>query len=154
MNKIGPGQAGGNTRSATISTWQHLAHGSVELHQVHVGPLFKPIHVPLDAIPPFYCVNGTTQLSATSKLLRVHSIPSLMSMMKMLKSTSPKTDPWGTPLMTSLHLDTQPLTATLWLQPSNQFFIHPIAQPSYPYLSNLEIRMWCRAMPKALHKSR
>lgn len=40
------------------------------------------------------------------------------------KGTSPKMDPWGISLVTSLHLDIELLTTTLWLQPSNQFFIH------------------------------
>jgi len=42
-----------------------------------------------------------------------------LSVIKMLKSTNSKTDPWGTPLFTSLHLDKEPLTTTLWLQPCN-----------------------------------
>ena len=32
-----------------------------------------------------------------------------MSLIKMLKSTGPKTDPWGTPLVTGLYLDMEPL---------------------------------------------
>lgn len=37
------------------------------------------------------------------------------SLIKMFKSTSPKIDPWGIPLLTSLHLHTEPLTTALWL---------------------------------------
>lgn len=33
---------------------QHLALSRVEPHLVHVGPLFKPVQVPLHGIPPFY----------------------------------------------------------------------------------------------------
>lgn len=54
------------------------------------------------------------------------------SLMMMLKSTSPMTDPL------SLLLDTVPLTTTLYLQPSNQFLIHWVVHPSNPYISNLE----------------
>jgi len=31
----------------------------------------------------------------------------------MLKSTGPSTDPWGTPLVTDLHLDIEPLNTAL-----------------------------------------
>ena len=54
---------------------------------------------------PFCHINYTQSLS--------------LSVIKMLKSTNSKTDPWGTPLFTSLHLDKEPLTTTLWLQPCN-----------------------------------
>ena len=33
-----------------------------------MGPLFEPVHVSLDGIPPFYCVSCTTQLGVISKL--------------------------------------------------------------------------------------
>jgi len=33
--------------------------------------------------------------------------------MSVIKSTSPKTNPWGTPLVTSLHLGIEPLTIML-----------------------------------------
>jgi len=86
-----------------------------------LGPLFKPVQIPLDGILSFYCVNHTTQLGVISKLAEV---PSSMSLIKMLESTGSKTDPWGTPLVSDLHLDIEPLTTTLWLQPSNLFLIH------------------------------
>lgn len=53
--------------------------------------------------------------------------------MKILKSTTPKTNLWGTPLMSSLHLAIQPLTTTPWLWPSNQLYW--IVQLSNPYFS-------------------
>ena len=65
-----------------------------------------------------------------------------MSLIKMLKCTSTKTDSWGTPYVIHLYLDLEPLTTALWLQPSNQFLTHQIVLLSNPYLSNLEIRMW------------
>ena len=69
-------------------------------------------------------------------------------LMKVLKSSSPKTDPWGTPLLTGLHPDTEPLITTLWLHPASQFLIHQTVHPSNPYLSNLERRMWWGTMSK------
>ena len=53
---------------------QHAALGIVEPHQVLVCPLFESVRVPLGGIPPFCCINCTTQPGATSKLLRVHLI--------------------------------------------------------------------------------
>ena len=41
----------------------------------------------------------------------------------------------------------------LWLQPSNQYFIHPIVQSSNPSLTNLESRMSCETVSHAFHKS-
>jgi len=73
-----------------------------------------------------------------------------MPLTKMLNSTGPKMDPWKTPLMTSLHLDIQTLTTTLWLWPYNQFFTYLRVQSSNPYLSNLGIGMWCGTTSKAL----
>ena len=81
-------------------------------------------------------------LLSSANLLTVHSIPSSISLIKMLKSTGPKTDTWRTSVVTGLHLDTELLATTLWLWPSNQFLIHWIVHPSNPPLSNLEIRMW------------
>lgn len=48
---------------------------------------------------------------SSAVLLRVHSIPLPMSLMKTLNSISPSMDPWGTPLITGFRLDIQPLTA-------------------------------------------
>jgi len=56
--------------------------------------------------------------------------------------------PLGDTTHHQLHLGMEPLTTALWLQPSNQLFIHP----SDPHLSHLEIRMWYSATSKALHK--
>lgn len=48
---------------------------------------------------------------------------------KMLNSSSTNTSPWGTLLVTGLHLDIKPLTATPWVQPSSQFLVH-VVRPS------------------------
>ena len=128
--------------------------GLVKPHQVPMCPLSEPVQVPLHGVPSFCCVHCTTQLGVISKLLRVHSIPPSVSLIEMLKSSGPRMDPWGTPLITGLHLDMEPLTTALWLRPSNQFFTHQKVQTSNLYLSNLEIWMWCGTTPKALHKYR
>ena len=98
---------------------------------------------------------STTQLSLVSSanLLRVHSSPSLMSLM-MLKSTGPKADPLGTPLVTSLHLDMVPFNTSFCVRPSNQFLTYWIVRLSSPYLSNVVIRMWWGTTSKVLPKTR
>lgn len=40
---------------------QHLAFVFVELHEVHVQPLLKPVQIPLDAILSVYHINCTTE---------------------------------------------------------------------------------------------
>ena len=49
----------------TSSHAQNLAFGFVEPHEVHLGPLLKPVKDPLDGIPSFWCVNCTPQLGVT-----------------------------------------------------------------------------------------
>ena len=61
--------------------------------------------------------------TSCTNLLRVHSISLSTLLIKMLKHTGPKTDPWAS-LVTGLHLDIKPVSTTLWLQSSNQFIIH------------------------------
>lgn len=68
----------------------------------------------------------------------------------MLKSTGPKTDPWGTLLMLCVQVEASSLMTTLRLRPSNQLLIHQVVYPSNPFLSNLEIWMWWGTMSKAL----
>jgi len=82
----------------------------------------------------FCCINWTSQLSFISKLSEDTVNPSI----------SPKINPWKTQLITTLYLDTEPLTTTLWLLPSNQFLTHWMLHPSSPYLFNLKIRIWYR----------
>ena len=93
-------------------------------------------------------------LVSSANLLSVHLISLSVSLMKIFNSTCPSTDPWGTPLVTNLHLDIKPLTTTLWMQLSNQFLIHLTVHPSNPYLSNLERRVLWVTLLKGLQKSR
>ena len=96
------------------------------------------------------CPSGVSSappnLVSSIDVLRVHSIPLSLSLMKMLNSIGPCTDPRGTPLVTSLHLDIDPLTTTLWMWPSNQFLIHRTVHPSNLYFPNLQ-RQWCCGGP-------
>jgi len=47
---------------------QDLALGLVEPHEVHTGPLFELVQVPVDGILSFWCVICTTQLGVICKL--------------------------------------------------------------------------------------
>ncbi|PKU46696.1 serine-rich hypothetical protein [Limosa lapponica baueri] len=47
---------------------QDAALGFVEPHEVHMGPLLKPVQIPLDGIPCLSCVNHATQLGVICKL--------------------------------------------------------------------------------------
>ncbi|KAM3837197.1 junctional adhesion molecule B isoform 1-T1 [Vipera latastei] len=51
-------------------------------------------------------------LVSSANLMGSPSIPLSKSLMKMLKSTGPRTEPWATPLHTSLHVDAVPLRTT------------------------------------------
>ncbi|KAJ7422755.1 Casein kinase I isoform delta [Pitangus sulphuratus] len=59
-----------------------------------------------------------------------------------------------TPLVTPFHVDVEPLTTTLRVQPSGQFPIHRAVHVSNPCLSSLETKMSCETVSDALHKSR
>ncbi|PKU34140.1 hypothetical protein llap_15555 [Limosa lapponica baueri] len=51
-----------------LTQMQDPALGIVEPHEVHMGPLLKPVQVPLDAIRSLRCVNHSTQLGVICKL--------------------------------------------------------------------------------------
>lgn len=101
----------------------------------------------------------SAHLSSPSRSLWIASLPSNLStrphsscnqktplplsLIKMLSSTGPSTDVWETLLITSLHLIIEPLTTTLWVQLSSQFFIHWVVHLSNPFLSSSETRMLC-----------
>ena len=47
---------------------QHLAFGFVEPHEFHLGPLLKPVQVPLNGIPSLWCDDCSPQFGVISKL--------------------------------------------------------------------------------------
>jgi len=71
---------------------QDLASGLVAPQEIHTGPLLKLVQVPLDGIPSFWCVNCTTQLAVICKLAE-GALDLTKSLMKILNSTGPSTDP-------------------------------------------------------------
>ena len=114
--------------------------------QAHFSSLSKSLWV---ASWPFWCVSCITQLGVTCKLAEA-ALHLAKSLMKKLNSTGPSTDPWGTPLVTGVHLDIELLTTTLCQRLSNQFLSHRTDHPSNPYLSNLERRTLSGTVSKAL----
>lgn len=112
-----------------------LALGLVELHEVFLVPLLRPVQVPLDGIPSLRCVDHTTQLDVIVSPSGSALDPTAHITDKMLNSASPNPDPWGTPLTTGLNMDINTLTATIQVPPSSQFFIHLVVHPSNLSLS-------------------
>ena len=108
---------------------------------------------------PVGVLTSPCSLVSSANLLRVHLIPLTVSLVKILKSVCPSTDPWGIPLVTDLHLDIEPLTTTLWVRSHNLFLIYQTVHrhthtKKNPYLSNLERWILGRTMSKASLKSR
>jgi len=96
----------------------------------------RPTSQAYPGIPSFCCVNCTTQLGVVSKLAEGALYAAVMLLIKNLKSTNPKMDSCGTPLMTKLHS------------------VNSSIPPLNPYLLKLETRMWSGIMSKALQKCR
>ncbi|KAK4832535.1 hypothetical protein QYF61_023867 [Mycteria americana] len=82
---------------------QNLALGLVELHEVHRGPLLKPVKVPLDGIPSLRNISCTTRLGVIPKIAESALNP--------------------------IFYYIEPLTATLCTSPSSQFLIHLTVHP-------------------------
>jgi len=76
----------------SLTQMQDLALVLIEPHELHTGPFLKLVQVPLDGIPSFWCVNRTTQLGVICKLAD-GALELSKSLMKMLNSTYPNTDP-------------------------------------------------------------
>uniref|UniRef100_A0A8C8AAR1 Retinoic acid receptor responder 1 n=1 Tax=Otus sunia TaxID=257818 RepID=A0A8C8AAR1_9STRI len=70
----------------------------------------------------------------------------------MLNRSGPKTQPWGTPLLTGHQSDLTPFTTTLWAQPSNHFFTQRSVCPSKPRAASFGRRMLWETLSKALLK--
>ncbi|KAK4825935.1 hypothetical protein QYF61_003447 [Mycteria americana] len=117
------------------------------LQQVHVFSVLRApeldagLQVPLGGIPPLRRVNCTTQLGVICKVAEGALDLAVNVIDENIEQHWSQYGPLRTPLINDLHLDTEPLTATLWMRPSNQFLIHQTVHPSNLYLSNLERSM-------------
>lgn len=94
---------------------QDLVLGFVDIHEVCTGPPLMPVKGLLDGFPCFQQVDCTTQFGIIGILAEGTLDPTVqsMSVRKILKSTCPTTESQGIPLITHLHLDTEPLTTEL-----------------------------------------
>ena len=102
---------------------QHPALGLTEPHWVHMGPLLQPVQILLHGFPSFRVSTAPLSLVSLANLLRVHSMPSSVTDEDVEEHRS-QDRPRGTPLVASLHPDTEPLITALWLHPASQFLIH------------------------------
>ncbi|KAJ7403321.1 hypothetical protein BTVI_78228 [Pitangus sulphuratus] len=92
---------------------QHLALGLVESRLFPMDPLLKFVQVLLNGIPSFYCVNNTAHLPVIFKFAENVLNPTVCVIDKDIKEYKSQIKAWGTPLVTSLHLDIESLTTTL-----------------------------------------
>lgn len=91
----------------------YFALGFSKLHEASRTQLSRQSRYDLDGIPSLLWINYTTQFGFILNHAEGALIPS-MSLMKMLNSTGPRIDPWGTPLITGFHLDLEALPDTSW----------------------------------------
>lgn len=110
----------------------------VELHDILMGPPLKPISLSLGGTLSIWVASlpsggqpfltpyqqHDTILVSLANFLRVHSIPLSASPTKILNSTGSNTNLCGPLVIPDLLLDNKPLTASLQMQTSRQFFIH------------------------------
>ncbi|KAK4827727.1 LOW QUALITY PROTEIN: hypothetical protein QYF61_021155 [Mycteria americana] len=76
----------------------------VEPHRVGPSPSIQPVQIPLAFLPSSRSTLPH-DLVSSANLLRVNSIPSSRSLIKMLNRTGPNAEPWGTPLVTGCQLE-------------------------------------------------
>ena len=103
------------TSGITLTQVQYFALCFVEPHSItrgHFSNFFRSLWMTcLPSVAPA----APLSLVSSANLLRVRSILLSMSFIEMLKSTNARMDPWGKPLVSSLLLNIEPLTTTLWL---------------------------------------
>ena len=90
--------------------------------------------------------------SANRRIL--DSMFSLMSLMYSKKSIGPRTEPCGTPDVTSVVSDRTPLNETRCLRFDRKDVIQLCVLPVIPYEVSLDRRRLCGTLSKALAKSR
>ena len=78
-------------------------------------------------------------LVSSADLTSIPCTPSSKSVINILKSIRPRTDPWGIPLVTSSQLEKDPLIITLWVLFCSQLFMHLTLDLSSPHLANQDI---------------
>ena len=115
-------------------------------------PTFQACSCP-SGLHPSLCVNCTTQLGVTITLAEDTLNPTIYVTDKDVEEHWYQCRPlgditWDQPPPGHTANDYNSLAKTI------QPILYPPNSPSNPYISNLEIRMWCRTMSKALHNSK
>lgn len=129
-------------------------HLATEPHSVLLGPLSKPVQVPPAGTPSFCCITHTTRLVPSADLHGVHSIPLLCHHDNAEEQWS-QDWPWS-PLVTSPHVCTDPLTTALQQQSAWVNFIQSGSQFStqtvlaFKSLSHLPTVSRASKLPKTL----
>ena len=103
---------------------------------------------------PFGVSTTPLSLVSSANLLRLHSNSSSRSLMKKLNKTGPSTDPWETPLVTGLQLDSALLMTTLWFcHSASSQSTSPTTHPAHTSWASLG-GCYGRHCKKALLKSK
>ena len=76
---------------------QAQALGLVEPQTSGLSPSMQPVQIPLQSLPALQQINTPTQLSVSADSLRVSSIPSQGSLIKIFNRAGPSTEPWEQP---------------------------------------------------------
>ena len=79
-------------------------------------------------------------MSSANSLISADLVYLGMSFMKTRKRSGPRTDPWGTPLVTETASEDSPSTTTLWVRPVRKDWIHFRALGSIRVRSSLYSR--------------
>ncbi|KAK4822933.1 hypothetical protein QYF61_023433 [Mycteria americana] len=109
---------------------QDTALGFVKPHAVDLSPSIQPVQIPLQSLPTLQQIDTPTQFGVICKLSEGTLNPLMQIIDKDINKTGPKTEPWGTLLVTGCLLDLTPFTTTLWAWPSSQFFTQRrVAEP-------------------------
>ena len=104
--------------------------------------------------PPSSFVTSVYSLVSSANFSTVLCTPSSRSLMNIRKRVGPRTDPCGTPLVTSVQSEYLPFITTLCFLPSSHCWIQPFTLPSTPIEATLSINLWWGTLSKALAKSR
>jgi len=86
---------------------------------------------------------------SSANILMLFFIQSGKSRTNMRNNSGPSTDPWGTPLMTSIHSEKLPRTKTLIFLCFRKFPIHANNFPSNPNPLIVSNNRWCGTLSNA-----
>ena len=88
-------------------------------------------------------------LVSSANLLRVHSIPSSMPLIKMLKSTGPKTVPWEAPVSRQFSEGCHSLLASSWTQNYKIVITLPDVGRVPLFVTCIALLLWVMIRPRS-----